>query len=131
MKDELAKINLDEYKLDPTIRKLFEHLLNHIEILTKENRQLKEENQKLRDENARLKGEKGKPNIKANKKDEQKSEADEKKKEQTKRSQKKEAIGERGERIKIDRESVRKLDRNELPEDVEHRGYRDVVIQNI
>ena len=131
MKNDLAEINLDEYKLDPPVRKLFEQLLNHIEILTKENRQLKEENQQLRDEIAKLKGEKGKPNIKANKKEEEKSEADEQMKEQTKRSVKKEAIGERGERIKIDREDVVKLDHSKLPADVEHRGYRDVVIQNI
>jgi hypothetical protein len=26
---------------------------------------------------------------------------------------------------------MRKLERSELPEDVEHRGYREVVIQNI
>lgn len=131
MKDDLAKINLAEYKLDPAVRKLFEQLINHIEILTQENRQLKEERQQLRDELARLKGEKGKPHIKANKKGEEKSEADEKKKEQTQRPVKKEAVGERRERIKIDREEVRKLARHELPEDVEHRGYREVVIQNI
>jgi hypothetical protein len=131
MKDELAKINLDDFNLDPPVRKLVQQLLNHIEILTKEVRELRAENQQLRDENARLKGEKGKPDIKANKKAEEKSEADAKKKEQTKRFVTKEAIGERGERIKIDREDVRELNRNELPKDVEHRGYRDVVIQNI
>lgn len=130
MKGDLAKINLDEYKLDPAVRKLFEQLLNHIEILTKEVRELRDENQQLRDENRRLKGEKGEPNIKGNKKAEEKSEADAKKKEQTKRTINKEAIG-RSERIKIDREEVRKLERNELPGDVEHRGYREVVIQNI
>ena len=128
--DSLFDINLGELNLDPAVRDLLQRLLNHIEVLTKENRQLKEENQQLRDENARLKGEKGKPNIKANKKGEEKSEADAKKKEQTKRTINKEAI-ERSERIKIDREDVRKLDRSEMPEDVEHRGYREVVIQNI
>jgi hypothetical protein len=99
--------------------------------LTKEVRELWEENQRLREENARLKGEKGKPDIKANKHGEEKSEADAKKKEQTKRTSNKEAAEERKERIKIDREEVRQLDRNELPADVAHRGYREVVIQNI
>jgi Transposase IS66 family len=131
MKDELAKINLDEFNLDPPIRKLFEQLLNHIEILSKENLELKEENQQLRDEIARLKGEKGKPKIKANKKGEGKSAADLKKQEQTKRAMKKEVVAERGERIKIDREEEVKLNRSELPADVKHRGYRAVVIQNI
>lgn len=129
MRKALANINLGELNLDKATQEMLERLLNHIEILTKEVRQLKEENQRLRDENAELKGEKGKPDIKANKKPE-KSEADIKKQEQTKRTMNKEEIA-RSERIKIDREDVRKLERSELPEDVEHRGYREVVIQNI
>lgn len=131
MKDDLAKINLDEYQLDAAIRRLFERFLNHIEVLTKENRELKEEKQQLRDEIARLKGEKGQPKIKANKKEEKKSGADEEKKKQIKPTEEKEAPAPRSERIKIDREDVRKLDRQELPPDVRHCGYRDVVIQNI
>ncbi|MGH7889006.1 MAG: hypothetical protein ACRENF_00465, partial [Thermodesulfobacteriota bacterium] len=130
MADSLSNISLAELNLDPPVRELVERLLNHIEILTKEVRELRAENQQLRDENARLKGEKGKPNIKANKKGEEKSEADAKKKEQTKRTANKEVIG-RSERVKIDREEVRKLDRSEMAEDVEHRGYREVIIQNI
>ena len=91
MKDDLAKINLDEYQLDPAIRRLFERFLNHIEVLTKENRELKEEKQQLRDEIARLKGEKGQPKIKANKKEEKRSGADEEKKKQIKPTEEKEA----------------------------------------
>lgn len=130
MADSLSNIKLEELNLDQPTRELVKQLLNHIEILTKEVRELREENQRLRDENAKLKGEQGKPNIKANKKPEEKSEADAKKQEQTKRTTNKEVIG-RSERIKIDREEVRKIDRGELPKDAEHRGYRDVVIQNI
>lgn len=131
MEESLSNINLEELNLDKPVRDLLGRLLNHIEIVTKENRQFKEEIQQLRDENARLKGEKGKPEIKANKKDQEKSQADAKKKEQTKRTINKEEGKERSERIKIDREEVRKLERSKLPEDVEHRGYREVVIQNI
>ena len=121
MEESLSNINLEELNLDKPVRDLLGRLLNHIEIVTKENRQFKEEIQQLRDENARLKGEKGKPEIKANKKDQEKSQADAKKKEQTKRTINKEEGKERSERIKIDREEVRKLERSKLPEDVEHR----------
>lgn len=131
MKDDLSNINLAELNLDPPVRELVQRLLNHIEVLTKENRQLKEEIQQLRDENACLKGEKGKPEIKVNKKDEEDSKADIQKKKETKKEINKEDSKKRSERIKIDREDVRKLDRSKLPEDIEHRGYREVVIQNI
>ncbi len=135
MIESLYKINLAELNLDPQVRELIQLLLNHIEVLTREVQELREENQRLRDEIARLKGEKGKPNIKANKKEKEKeeTEADRKKREQTQKEKdpsKEEKIARR-ERIKIDRESEVKLNRSELPEDVEHRGYRDVVIQNI
>jgi len=131
MEDSLSNIKVEQLNLDEPVRDLIKRLLNHIEVLTKENRQLKEEMKQLRDENVRLKGEKGKPEIKSNKKDEEPSEADAKKKEETKRTINKEADKERSERIKIDREDVRKLDRSKLPQDIEHRGYREVVIQNI
>ena len=131
MEDSLSNINLEELNLDAPVRELVKRLLNHIEILTKEVRELREENQRLRDENARLKGEQGKPEIKANKKVEEKSEADIKKKEQTKRTINPAAKAGRREQIRIDREDVRKLDRSQLPQDIEHRGYREVVIQNI
>ena len=130
MTDSLFDINPGELKLDPGVRDLLQRLLNHIEVLTKENRELKEKNQQLRDENAHLKGEKGKPKIKAQKQGEEKSAADTKKKEETNRTINKEAL-ERSRRIKIDREDVRKSDRSEMPADVEHRGYREVVIRNI
>ena len=44
------------------------YLLNLVEEVVSENRELREENQRLRDENNRLKGEQGKPKIKPSKK---------------------------------------------------------------
>ena len=49
-------------------RELVKRLLNMVEGLSGEVRELRVENQRLRDENNRLKGEQGKPNIKGNKK---------------------------------------------------------------
>ena len=42
MTDSLFDINPGELKLDPGVRDLLQRLLNHIEVLTKKNRELKE-----------------------------------------------------------------------------------------
>ena len=125
MNKPLEKIDFSKIELSPDTRSLLEELLNRIERLESESRKLREENQNLRDEVARLKKRKGKPVIKANQPDSE----DEKKK--LKSRKKRHRHKPRRERIKIDREETVKLDRKELPEDVQHRGYRDVVIQNI
>jgi regulator of replication initiation timing len=49
-------------------RQAIVHLLNLVEEVVSENRELREENQRLRDENNRLKGEQGKPKVKPSKK---------------------------------------------------------------
>jgi hypothetical protein len=128
---DLQSIDLTELNLDPPTRELIQRLLNHIELLTVENNELQAENQRLGDEVARLKGEQGKPKIKANRPAERTDCATP---ETESQSQSRAASGQgkpRRERIQIDREEVIKLDRSQLPPDVAHRGYRDVVIQNI
>ncbi|MCP4416039.1 MAG: hypothetical protein GY805_05425 [Chloroflexi bacterium] len=69
MDETLQSINLTELNLAPETQQLFQRFLNHIEVLTDENRELRVEMQRLRDEIAQLKGRKGKPNIKANRSD--------------------------------------------------------------
>ena len=49
-------------------RELVKRLLNMVEQLSRDVRELRVENQRLRDEVNRLKGEQGKPDIKGNKK---------------------------------------------------------------
>jgi hypothetical protein len=127
----LQDIDLAELNLDSPAHELVQRLLNCIETLVAELDELRAENQHLRDEVAWLKGEKGKPRIKANHSSDQ---ATDDKPRLERRSKSHAASGQRvprKERIKIDREEVIKLDRSQLPPDVVHRGYRDVVIQNI
>ncbi len=66
MNELLQNIDFTKLNLESDVQQLIEQLLNHIEILVTETRELKEENQCLRDEIARIKGGKGKPDIKAN-----------------------------------------------------------------
>jgi hypothetical protein len=88
--------------------------------------ELRKENQSLKDEINRLKGEKGKPKISPNvpeKKEDIQSPSIDKKKTWSKTEKKP--------TIKIDRTDVRNVDRNILPPDAKHKGYRSVVVQNI
>ena len=128
---DIQSIDLTGLNLDPSTQASIQRLLNHIELVTAENNGLRTENQRLRDEVARLKGEKGKPKIKANRPaertDSTKSKIEGRSRSRTTSGQRKP----RRERIKIDRERVIKLDRSQLPHDVVHRGYRDVITQNI
>lgn len=106
-------------------------ILNIIEMFCKEIIELRIENQELRNEVMRLKGEKGKPDIKPNKNSETddtpKSDDDKMgkgEKKPWKKSSKKD-------RIKIDRTVTVELNKTELPEDVEFKGYEERIIQNI
>jgi len=128
----LQDLDLAELNLDPSTQELVQRLLNCIETLVAELNEAQTEIQRLRDENARLKGEKGKPKIKANRSPDQTT--DDSKPRPERRPKSRTASGQRvprKERIKIDREEVIKLDRSQLPPDVEHRGYRNVIIQKI
>jgi len=61
--------NITFSDINEELKSAFNSLINLVEKLSSENRQLRKENQHLRDENNRLKGEQGKPDIKANTKD--------------------------------------------------------------
>ena len=109
-------------------------LINLVEVLAEENAILKEENQKLRDEINRLKGEQGKPDIrkqskggdKENENHNHSSEEDRKK-----RRKKNKNKGKNSKNISIDRRVIIELDKTQLPDDVEFKGYETRIIQDL
>jgi len=131
MRHPLQSINLAEFNLDPPAQMLVKQLLNYIEQVTAERDELKAENQCLRDENAQLKGHSSQPKMKANQSG---PDPDETPPNPKHRSKPKGTSGQRPareKRIKIDRTETIALDREQLPPDAQHRGYREVIIQNI
>ncbi len=110
-------------------RELVKRLLNTIEQLSAEVRDLRVEIQRLRDENNHLKGEQGKPNIKGNKtaqappRDQSSEQERHKGRPRHKRSKKT--------NVHIDREEVLRVDRARLPADAEYKGCEAVVVQDL
>ena len=116
--------------INEDVKSAFNSLINLVEKLSSENRQLREENQRLRDENNRLKGEQGKPDIKANTKNKKdiSSEKERKNNTATKPKKKKRA---KTKEIKIDRQEKCYLDKNILPADAVFKGYATDIVQDI
>jgi regulator of replication initiation timing len=107
------------------------HLLNLIEELVAENRELREENQRLRDENNRLKGEQGQPKVKPSKKAATPTSKGDHSSEAERRTRKPRERRAKVTQIQIDREVTLTLDRTQLPEDAEPKGYVPVVVQDV
>jgi len=111
-------------------RQAIVQLLNLVEDLAADNRELRDENQRLRDEINRLKGEQGKPKIKPNRlpspptATNHSTERERHKRQAWKKSGK-------VERIEVKREEVLKVDPARLPADAEFKGYDDVIVQDI
>ena len=99
-------------------------LLNLVETLKQENQELRAEVQRLRDEINRLKGEQGKPEIKA---DKPKDHSSEKERHKPKSWHK----GNKIDRIVLHREQKLFVDKSELPEDAQFKGYEETVVQDI
>ncbi len=131
MSHPLQSINLAEFNLDPPTQMLVKQLLNYIEQIRAERDELKAENQRLRDENAQLKGHSSQPKMKANQSEPDTDETPPKPKHRPKPKGSSDQRPPRKKRIKIDRTETIALDRDQLPPDVQHRGYREVIIQNI
>lgn len=112
--------NLDE-AID-SIRKL----LNLVERLSEENRELKQQNQALRDEIKRLKGEQGTPKIKPNKNTSGQF-SSEKERKRPKKRRKRRKKG----HIKTHQSRVCHVDKSILPKDAEFKGYDRVLVQDI
>jgi hypothetical protein len=111
-------------------RQAIVQLLNLVEALASDNRELRDENQRLRDEINRLKGEQGKPKIKPNRPispptaTNHSSERERHKRQAWKK-------GRKVERVEVNREEVLKVAPARLPADAEFKGYDDVMVQDI
>ncbi|MGL6083389.1 MAG: IS66 family transposase [Gammaproteobacteria bacterium] len=110
-------------------------LINLVEMLAEENAQLKEQVQLLKDEINRLKGEQGKPDIRGQSKGgdgsntgntNHSSEDD-----RNKRRKKKKNKGKGSKTIRIDRRVTIDLDKTQLPDDAEYKGYETRIIQDL
>jgi hypothetical protein len=110
---------------DAAVRQVVLYLMNLVENLHATVQEQAEEIQRLRDENNRLKGEQGKPKIKANKAASPLSSEKERRESKPHRKANKQA------QIRIDRVEVLQVDREQLPQDAEFKGYEEVVVQDI
>jgi len=116
----------------PDFHSAIDFLLNTIESFSHEIQKLKKENQNLKDEINRLKGEQGKPTIRPQKKDpnnnDHSSENDRKKRAPKKNKKPRES---KKNKIQIDKQIVCRLDKETLPLDAIHKGYKKNIIQDI
>jgi hypothetical protein len=110
---------------DERVRQVVIELMNVVERLSGKLAEKDELIQELRDEIKRLKGEQGKPKIAANK-----PAPDLSSRKERRESTSHDKSSKQG-KIPIDREVVLQVDRSQLPEDAQFKGYQEVVIQDI
>lgn len=122
----LENIDLSDIH-EENARQLITELLNLIEKLSADLRDLQIENQHQRDEINRLKGEQGKPHIKPNTPQAATNHSSEKERHRQKRHQKSSKKAD----LKINREQVVEVEPSLLPADAQFKGYEDVVVQDI
>ena len=122
----IEKVDFDA--LDPNLRTLIRFLLNKVEELEKDNKELRLEKQQLRDENNRLKGEQGKPDIRPQPPSKDISSEAERK---TLKSDKTKQSKAKNHKIKIDRIEKCKVDKSALPADAVFKGCRSVIVQDL
>lgn len=103
-------------------------LLNLIEALQQEIRELKRINQQLRDENRRLKGEQGKPDIKPSTKGTVSKNFSSEKERKTRKKRNKQS---KKDRMKTHHKRICTVDPNILPKDAKFKGYQRVVVQDV
>ncbi len=113
---------------DKSLSQKVEVLLNLIEKLHVQLKELQEENQGLRDENNRLKGEQGKPNIKAKK---PRGFSNNYSSEKERKLPQNHSKGTKKSRVKIDTEEILEYPMELLPMDAQFKGYEEVIIQDI
>ena len=131
IEQQLESLNIHPDEIpDEDISDAINLLFQLIEELHLDNEKLKTENQKLRDEINLLKGEQGKPDIPSSKKKQDgdiSSEKERKKQEPPKQKKSKS----KKHKIKIDRTEICTVDLTGLPDDLEFKGYQNVVVQGI
>jgi len=103
-------------------------LLNLVENLKSDNRELREQVQRLRDEINRLKGEQGKPNIRPRKRKRTSSNhSSERERHEPKKWKKSRKL----DRIKIDHVEVLDVETERLPADARFKSYEDTTVQDL
>lgn len=123
----LQKLDVENVA-DEQVRQILVILLNRIEQLESKVNTLEAENQQLRDENNRLKGEHGQPNLKPNRpKSSQKNHSSEQERKKLQTHNK----SSKNDQIKIDREEILVIPKQQLPSDAQFKGYEDVIVQDI
>jgi len=110
------------------VRAAFVALLNVVEVLSAEVRELRAEVQRLRDENNRLKGEQGKPEIKPNT---PRAAATDHSSERERHTPKRWSKGQKIALLTVDREEICTIDPALLPPDATFKGYEDVIVQDL
>jgi len=110
---------------DEALRAIVLLLMNEVERLSADNKDLKEDVQRLRDENRRLKGEQGKPVIRPATAPPSLSSEKERHVPRAHRKRAKQA------QVSIDRREIRRVDPQVLPPDAQFKGYVDVVVQDV
>lgn len=118
---------------DAEIKTSLQTLLNLVELLAKENAQLRAENQQLKDEINRLKGEHGTPTFKnsSGKKRDISSEKERNRLHSTRKEAADSPRPTKRETIRIDRTETCSVNRDELPADATFKGYESVIIQEL
>ena len=132
IKSALEEINIG-IESTPDDKANYSALLNLVETLANDLANARATIQQLKDENNKLKGEQGKPNIRKqkNKDDDANSgnHSSENNRKQAKKSKKKKR--KKKGNIAIDRQIICTVDKDNLPADIEFKGYEPTVIQDI
>ena len=124
----LEDFDLNSIQDPQQARECIVRLLNLIENLQADNRELREQVQRLRDENNRLKGEPGRPTIKPNqRRSTSANHSSERERHQPKTWRKRR----KKDRLKIDQVQTLAVEPTQLPADAEFKGYEEVVVQDI
>jgi len=110
---------------DLVLRQVVLYLMHQVEELSARVKSQAEEIQRLRDENNRLKGEQGKPEIMPNVEPKLISS------EKERRSPRPHHKDSKLQKIVVDRQEIVSLDKTNLPTDVQFKGYKKVIVQDI
>lgn len=136
LKRILAELNIrpDEIE-DKELAEAVRIVLQLLEQMSAGYEKMRAENQALRDAMNVLKGEQGQPKIKEKKKKGKEPEGEgdvssEKERKSREQGSKKKSKAKKH-KIKIDRTQVCPVDKSSLPDDVEFKGYRSVIVQEI